>query len=206
MFYIDHNPNRGECYIDADVTEDSNGDNNPLNDSDFSCNELYMKTYEAKYDSVDGRLYYTNKQGKLLSKDFSVGFVDFEASLDAETKKVYDQLNVLLKDMNGPQWLTGTDKTFKDMIKSLKNNIADKATTMANVVSLKDFMSKNTINLTKDQETILTTVFLELSNRSTAAAEGLGEYGIAKADILSLLPINLAVEIDALFKQFESVA
>ena len=52
---------------------------------------------------------------------------------------------------------------------------------------------------------MLKKIFLELSNRSTAAAEWLGEYGIAKQDILSILPTNLAIDIDNLFKEFENV-
>jgi hypothetical protein len=65
-------------------------------------------------------------------------------------------------------------------------------------------MNKHTVPLSADQQQILTSVFLQLGNSSIAAAEGGGIYGIAKAEILALLPTNLATEINNLFNQFEA--
>ncbi|MDD3262284.1 MAG: PKD domain-containing protein [Candidatus Absconditabacteria bacterium] len=205
LFYIKHNENLGPCYIDTDVSEDSNGNGNPLDDADFQCNMLYQQKYEPQYDSIVGRLYYSDRNKKLVSKDFMVGFIDFEVALSPENKKVYDQISLLLKELNGPERFTGTNRTFKDMLKSTRDNLSDTQSTLSNVVSLKDYIGRNTIKLNEQQDDMLKKIFLELSNRSTAAAEGLGEYGIAKQDILSILPTNLAIDIDGLFKEFENV-
>jgi hypothetical protein len=91
------------------------------------------------------------------------------------------------------------------MIRNLRDSLADSMATMSNVVSLKDFISKNNITFTKAQDAMLKEVYLSLSNRSIAAAEGEGEYGKTKAEILSLLPSGLAVDVDTLFKEFETV-
>jgi hypothetical protein len=53
-----------------------------------------------------GRLYYTQEDGKLVSKDFKTSFIDFEVILDAEGKKTYDRLNLLLKTMTSADWST----------------------------------------------------------------------------------------------------
>jgi PKD repeat protein len=206
LFYIKHNENLGPCYIDTNVNEDTNWNGNPLDDADFQCNQLYLQKYEPQYDSIVGRLYYSDRNKKLVSQDFSIWFIDFEVALNPEDKKVYDQISVLIKDLSTPERFTGTNKMFKDMLKWMRDNISDKSSTLSNVVSLKDFMGRNTIKLTEQQDDMLKKIFLELSNRSTAAAEWLGEYGIAKQDILSILPTNLAIDVDDLFKAFENVA
>lgn len=205
LFYIKHNENLGPCYGDTDVNNDSNGNGNSADDADFQCNQLYLQKYEPQYDSTIGRLYYTDRNKKLVSEDFTIGFIDFEVALNPEDKKIYDQISVLLKDLNWPQRFTGTNKTFKDMLKWLRDNLSDKPSTLSNVVSLKDYLGRNTLTFTDQQDDMLKKIFLELSNRSTAAAEWLGEYGIAKQDILSILPTNLAIDIDNLFKEFENV-
>jgi len=205
LFYIKHNENLGPCYVDTDSNKDSNWNWNPLDDADFQCNQLYLQKYEPQYDSIIWRLYYSDRNKKLVSQDFTVWFIDFEVALSPEDKKVYDQISILIKDMSGPERFTGTNKVFKDMLKWLRDNISDKPSTLSNVVSLKDYLWRNDIKLTEQQDDMLKKIFLELSNRSTAAAEWLGEYGIAKQDILSILPTNLAIDIDDLFKEFETV-
>ncbi len=205
LFYIKHNENLGPCYVDTNVNEDSNGNGNPLDDADFQCNMLYLQKYEPQYDSIVWKLYYSDRNKKLVSQDFMIWFIDFEVALSPENKKVYDQISVLLKELNWPERFTGTNKVFKDMLKWLRDNISDTQSTLSNVVTVKDYLGRNDIKLNEQQDEMLKKIFLELSNRSTAAAEWLGEYGIAKQDILSILPTNLAIDIDNLFKEFETV-
>ncbi|HCY21567.1 TPA: hypothetical protein DIC40_07125 [Patescibacteria group bacterium] len=77
----------------------------------------------------------------------------------------------MIKELGGPEWFTGTNKVFKDMLKGLRDNISDKSSTLSTVVSLKDYLGRNTIKLDEKQDDMLKKIFLELSNRSTAAAE-----------------------------------
>ncbi len=205
LFYVKHNENLGSCFIDSNITEDGNSNGNPADDADFQCNQLYLKKYEPQYDSISWRLYYTDRNGKLITQNFNVGFIDFEVALSPENKKVYDQITALLWELQSPEWFTGTNKIFRDTLKWLRDNISDQNTTLANVVSLKDYYTKNNIKLNPQQDDMLKKIFLELSNRSTAAAEWLWTYGIAKQDILSILPTNLAIDVDNLFKEFETV-
>jgi len=57
------------------------------------------------------------------------------------------------------------------MLKSTRDNLSDTQSTLSNVVSLKDYIGRNTIKLNEQQDDMLKKIFLELSNRSTAAAE-----------------------------------
>lgn len=205
LFYIKHDEKLWPCYVDINVNEDSDWNWNPMDDADFQCNQLYLQKYDPQYDSLVGRLHYSDKNKKLVSQDFMVWFIDFEVALSPEDKKIYDQISVLLKELNGEERFTGTNKVFKDMLKWLRDNISDKSSTLSTVVSLKDYMGRNDIQLDDEQDDMLKRIFLELSNRSTAAAEWLGEYGIAKQDILSVLPTNLAMDVDKVFQEFENV-
>jgi hypothetical protein len=56
------------------------------------------------------------------------------------------------------------------MLKDLKNNLGDDAARMASVVSLKDYLSKNTIAWSENQNTLLQKIFLALSTKETTAA------------------------------------
>jgi len=52
LYYISYPNARGECYIDADITADGNGDGVVDNDHDFNCNQLSLQKYQARYDGV----------------------------------------------------------------------------------------------------------------------------------------------------------
>jgi hypothetical protein len=51
----------------------------------------------------------------------------------------------------------------------------------------------------------LESVFTQLTDKSVAAAMWGNEYLQSKAEILSILPANLAVDVEWLFRQFESI-
>jgi PKD repeat protein len=206
VFYIKHNANLWPCYIDENINHDSNGNGNDFDDADFQCNTIYLKKYEPKYDSTIGRIYYSDRTRKLVSQDFTIGFIDFEVALSPEDKKIYDQISALIKELYEKERESGSNKTFKDMLKWLRDNLFDKQATPSNVVGLKDFIEKNPLNLTQEEDEMLKNIFLELSSKSIAAAEWLWSYGIAKEDILSILPNeNAKTQINNLFKEFETV-
>ena len=52
LYYILYPNTRGQCYVDVDITVDSNGDGIPDNDHDFNCNQLSLQKYQPKYDGV----------------------------------------------------------------------------------------------------------------------------------------------------------
>jgi hypothetical protein len=52
LYYIKYDNSRGTCYIDTDIAVDSDSDGVKDNDKDFLCNELYLKEYDPKYESV----------------------------------------------------------------------------------------------------------------------------------------------------------
>jgi len=66
-----------DCYVDLDITVDSNEDGVTEQDRDMNCNTLHLQKYEPRYDAVVGRIYYQVGE-KIMSQDFTVSFLDFE--------------------------------------------------------------------------------------------------------------------------------
>ena len=203
LFYVLYDFSRGTCYVDADLSIDSNGDGNVEGDNDFSCNSLYLQTYEPKYQSTKGRIYYTNTNNQLISSDFTVSFLDFESQMDTGTMAIYKELDILIAGL--PAAGTGANANFKLLVTQLRDNLIDKNVTRSNLVAVRDYWETNTITLDTTQRTTLESVFARLSDKSTVAAEWGGVYLQAKADILSILPTNLSVDVSALFNDFESI-
>jgi hypothetical protein len=98
LFYIKTNETK-DCFVDSDISEDTNGDGIVDNDKDFVCNKLYLKQYTPKYETTVGRIYYTENNTS-ASKEFTISFLDYEMLLDPQYKEVYGQINELIKTMN----------------------------------------------------------------------------------------------------------
>lgn len=204
LFYLVYDNSRWTCYVDTDIAFDGDQDGTKDNDKDFLCNALYLKKYEPKYESVVGRVYYTKADATLVSKDFTVSFLDFEANLDADTSIVYKEINDLINTLQ-TAGTTGDMASFRTLLVGLRDGLIDQNNTSSNIVAVKDFYETRALVLDKDQKVLLESIFTKLSNKAVSAAWGGNEYQQAKAEILNTLPSNLAVDVEWLFKEFESV-
>jgi hypothetical protein len=203
LFYIKYDFSRGTCYVDTDLSMDSDADGVKDNDKDFACNQLYLKKYEPKYQSAKGRLYYTNADNQLVSQDFSVNFLDFETKLDPDTLALYQQVDELIGTL--PAELTGAYINLSSLLVTLRDNLIDTTATKSNLVAVKAYVTTGAdIQLTTEQTSMLDAIFTRLADKSVVAAEGGNAYQAAKAEILSILPANLAVDVNALFNNFET--
>jgi hypothetical protein len=133
--------------VDTDIAFDSNNDTVKENDKDFLCNELYLKQYEPKYESVVGRIYYTRADATQVSKDFTVSFLDFDAELDAEVKLIYHQINQFINSL-GEISGTGEMADFRTLLVGLRDGLIDNVDTSSNIVAVKDYYETHTIMLT----------------------------------------------------------
>jgi len=192
--------NQWDCYVDVDITVDSNDDWTRDQDRDFNCNELHIETYEPRYDATIGRIYY-QVWDKIQSKDFTINFIDFEIDLDPETEELYKKTQsiIITIDTNHKP-----NEFLKSMLISLKENLIDQIDTKATVVAIQDYRKTQDIKLTEYEEDQLDSILNQLSDESVLAAQWLNEYEQAKAEILMILPHNLANDVSQLFKEFEN--
>lgn len=202
LFYVVYDKQK-DCFIDTDIKLDSDGDKIVDNDRDFMCNKLYYKKYEQKYESVNWKIYFQwSSSDDFVAKEFQVSFLDFEANLDTETKKIYDDINLLIWTFNTWSSYSGYDN-LKDLLMVLRDWLIDESNTKSNIVSLKDYVNKIDITFTTEQNSILNSIFLKLSDKSVVAAQWWNEYEQSKAEILQIVPESLLSQIDLLFQEFE---
>ncbi|HMT26887.1 MAG TPA: PKD domain-containing protein, partial [Candidatus Absconditabacterales bacterium] len=109
--YIIYNGS-GDCYMDKDITIDSDSDGNKEQDRDIACNELRKIPYLAQFDATIGRIYY-NVDKKLLSKEVTVKFIDFDIDLPENTKILYTDLSNLINSLDAK---TESEKFLKDQL------------------------------------------------------------------------------------------
>lgn len=200
-FLYDDADGARDCYIDVDITVDSDGDGVADQDRDFSCNQLHLQKYTPKHDSVTWRIYYQVWE-KMLSQNFTVSFLDFEVDLDAETQQLYDNISDIIAtlDMNND-----ANVYLQSLLVTLKNGLLDKIDTKATVVAIKEYLGSHDVSLTTEATTNLTGVLAGLSDDAVVAAEGGNEYDQAKAEILAILPHNLASDVMSQFVDFENI-
>jgi regulator of replication initiation timing len=94
VIYI-NNENNGICYVDTDISSDSNWDWETDNDEDIMCNEIEKITYGTDYESVIWRIYFTNNW-QLIFKNYYVTFEWIISELDDEKKEIYNDISKLL--------------------------------------------------------------------------------------------------------------
>jgi hypothetical protein len=68
--------------------------------------------------------------------------------------------------------------------------------TKSNVVSVKDYYETHAVKLSEEQVSLLEDIFTKLTDKAVSAAGGGNAYDQAKAEILSILPSNLAVDVE----------
>ncbi len=204
LFYIKYDNPRGSCYVDTDISVDSNGDGVKDNDNDFLCNQLFMQAYEPKYESVVWRIFYNKPDNTSFSKDFTVSFLDFEAQLDSGMTLVYKAVDDFINTLQDTS-ATGDKANFRTLMIGLRDGLIDQNNTKSTIVSIKDYYETHDLQLTAEQKSMLEDIFLKLKDKATSAAEWENAYQQAKAEILSILPSNLAIDVEWLFNEFESV-
>ena len=82
------------CYVDTDLSDDE--------DKDFACNEIFLKEYTPQYSSKLGKISY-EKDGKVITKEFTVSFLDYSIKLTEKQQEYYDKISELydtVKDEN----------------------------------------------------------------------------------------------------------
>jgi PKD repeat protein len=201
LFYIKYNNPNGVCYVDVDIAIDSKNDWNPTQNKDFLCNQIHLEEYITSYQSKTGRIYF-EEWWSLNTKDFVVSFLDFILTLDDKTREVYILINELLTSIDAD---ANNNKFIIDQLIALKESVLDKNDVSAIVVSIQDTIKTQNITLSRVENEKIETIISLLNNKSISAAIWWSIYEQAKAEILSILPQNLAIIIRELFEEFENI-
>lgn len=200
LFYIYYAGDK-DCYVDNDVSLDTDGDWNVSNDKDFLCNEAKLVSYNPLYQAVVGRVFY-QIDDKTLSRDFTVSFLDVWALMDDETKILYQDI---MKLINWIDISISENQSLKNLLINLQRNLIDTINLQSDLVAVWDYVKNNEIKLTPTQSELLDSIISRLNDRASVAALWWTEYEQSKAEILNVVPFSMRWEIEDLFKQFESI-
>ena len=198
LFYL-YNEGTGTCFIDTDISKDSNQDGKTDNDQDIPCNTLQLRTYDPQFESIIGRVYFES-EGKLFFKNFSVSFEGYDLVLDQDNLLIYQDITTLI---NGIEDRSIGNTDLKTLLDVLRKNLLDKHQTSATLVALQTHIAESSIFIDAGQKELLDSIILRLSNSDTIAAMGGNAYEQARNEILALLPHNLRVEVEPMFVAFE---
>lgn len=202
LFYL-HYEGTGTCFIDTDISVDSNHDGKTDNDVDILCNALTLQEYTPQFDNIIGRMYFEHA-GKVVYKNFSVTFEAYEDNLmDEETQALYKDISTLY---NGIEDSSNGNADLRVLLDTLRRNLLDKNQTSANLVMIQTHLKESMVTLDQNQKDLLDSIIARLSTSETIAVMGGTEYDQAKNEILAGVPAALRSEVARLFSEFEADA
>ncbi len=202
LFYIYYAWTK-DCYVDKDISFDSDNDNNAANDNDFVCNKSKLVEYNPLYQSIVWRVFYKMDDTQTLSKDFTVSFLDISLQLDEETKLIQQDLMKLINSLDISK---DENKGLKSLLLNLQQNLIDTTNMKSDLVAVQSFVRDNKIALDKDQTSLFDSIVSRLQSKASVAAMWWNEYQQSKAEILNIIPFSMRAQIEDIFTQFESVA
>ena len=201
LFYVNYE-HEGRCFIDTDISIDSDRDGKSDNDQDIPCNTLYFKKYEPQFENIIGRLQF-DYNGQFVFKNFNVIFEGFDTIMDQNNLLIYQDITTLI---NGIEDTSIWNADLKHLLDILRKNLLDRNQTTSNVIALENHISESPIYIDEGQKELLNSVISRLTNADTISAMGGTIYDQAKNEILATLPTNLRTEIEIMFTNFEAEA
>jgi hypothetical protein len=200
LFYIPYQW-KWQCFIDTDIAYDSDGDSNSEQDKDVACNQIQMTTFEPKFWIQNARLYYED-QGKLLTREIIINFIDIETTLPDNLKKTYNDINTLIIALTkaGEKW-----SYIRWQLIQLRNNLTDIVDRQSYVLNIRAWRETTPdIWLSEEHKQLLESVLVSLSDGWTQAALWWTEYENAKKEILTIIPESIQKEVISLFEKIDN--
>ena len=203
-FYVYYNgAKKSDCFVDVDISADTNHDGNPKNDKDLKCNTLETWNYgSGVFEPIMGRLYF-KYQGETTYKTFTVEFENDEIPLEGDMLDIYKDISTLI---NGIEEKNNGNAYLRIYLDQLRKNLLDRNATSSTVVEIQNLLNENVVLLDSNQDFLLNSILERLANADTVSALWWNEYEKAKSEILSILPDELADSVTLKFVDFESVA
>ena len=195
----------GQCFVDSDISRDSNNDGAADQDRDFQCNQAVLIPFEPEFERITARVFYETPVEwslKLTSRDFTIEFLDFQPPLSEEQRKLYIQLSSLIKDIDQTEDI---NKELVNLLIDMRNNLYTDQDIATSVVSIRDYMDTQELLLSESQQADLDALLTSLSDGAIVAALWGTPYEQAKQDILFSLPQNLKPDAESIFLQIEQV-
>jgi len=202
VMYV-NNENGDPCYVDTDISTDSDRDGKTDNDMDIQCNKMAKIKYEPDYESAVWRVYFKNNWS-LTFKNFYVTFEWIVMELDDEKKEIYNDITTLF---NGIEDSCVENTDLKKSLDRLRKNLNNRWEVTALVITINDQINDWWIVMTQTQKDILDSILTRLSNEDTIVSVWMTVYEKNKKEIMALLPtkqwITIKTTVEWMFNKFE---
>ena len=201
IMYI-NNDSGGDCFVDMDISRDSDENGKTDDDKDVKCNKIAKINYsEPDYESTIGRVYFTNN-GKLTFKNFYVTFDWIVSWLDGEKKEIYDNITTLI---NGIEDSYVGNTNLKRSLDRLRKNLSNKMEIISLLNTINEEKNDKSVRMDENQKELLESIISRLSDEDTIISVWMSEYEKNKWEILALIDkqSSLKHKIGEKFQDFD---
>ena len=202
LLYIANETEDDQCFVDTDISKDSDWDGKTDNDRDLGCNMMWKIYYEPNYESVIWRIYFINN-GQLVFQNFSISFEWYVLEYSEDDLAIYNDITLLVNWIDDTLWENASLKSSLDV---LRKNLWNRNLVSSTVMTIKSQISEWWINLDSKQRDLLNDVLNRLSNEDTIVAVWMNPYEKNKQEILAILSSSYRDEIEQMFNVFEQNA
>lgn len=189
----------GLCYLDWDITIDSDNDWNPENDNDLKCNETKLIKYSPNADSTIWRIYFEKDDIKKTT-DIFIKFLDYDLWLTADEQIVYNDLTKFISKLN---WDSENINFLKTLLINLRNNLNDKWVADWIIVQIQWLLEENENLISLEEKEILDDLIANIMDEAVLATLWLSEYEQAKQVIFWFIPQTIKEQVEQIFSKIE---
>lgn len=195
---------KNNCFIDTDITSDSDRDGDPSNDLDRTCNQLLTKQFFPKSKQQYASII-ISENGNITKTALTFEFLDVIESVPQEYIEVVAKIDELILSLDTAPQQSGDNKQayIKELLVNLKKDISEKDQVDSILLQLNDILQQNSSLLNQSQTDTWTKIMQALSNSDVKASLGLGTYELNKQNILAWFSDLPRQEVQELFKEFE---
>ncbi len=174
----------GNCFIDLDITRDSNWDWDPLRDQDILCNELSTVQLFPNDTQQIWRIYYV-AWWSIQEVPLIFDFFDFEPDINPERDRAREKIEALLDDIArispAPQWM----RYYQDLLINLRASLWETFEMNSIIAQLLDYINQNRTLLPTSHEDDLRVFLASLASNEVRAVFGATPYELAKGEVLA---------------------
>ncbi len=196
---------KGSCFIDLNLSEDSDNDDDPLFDHDIECNETVTMSFDTLKSVQRGNIYFV-RDNVLTEIPLTITFLDNISSEDIEIpeemKDIYNRIEDLISDVeNG---VAPNDSYYLLLLDNLRRSLVDEDDTDSIILQLHEYITTSRLALPDDHRDKLDVLLLTLTDETLQAAIWGTEYDKAKANILAWFSGKQRESMHKLFQSLES--
>ena len=139
----------GNCYIDLDITTDTDGDGEPGNDDNASCNAVMTIPFVPTSKQQTARIHYA-ADGSRQNKDITIVFLDYEDILPEEYEWAAEELDTYIAALMTvePRDPLGY---YKDLLINLRASLGETDEMNSVLLQLRDLISERPELLTNEE-------------------------------------------------------